>query len=329
MTDTTVELEVTPEEAGLRLDVLVARRPLGLTRSQAERLAREGKITVAGRPGRAGQRVEAGDRVVVAVPERPREPVPPEPIPLEVLFEDEHVVVLNKPQGLVVHPGVGRNTGTLANALVAHIPGLRVGLPHRPGIVHRLDRDTSGLMVVAKTEPAFEDLSRQVRQREVDRRYLALVWGEIREDQLVIAVPLGRHRRYRTRMAAVPFSQPERLAKEAYTEVEVRERLGRASLVEARLLTGRTHQIRVHLSHVGHPVVGDRVYGRGRARQEEAALDAETQALVAALPGQALHAHSLRFRHPVTGQEMSFAVPMPQAMGALVARLRRLGQGQV
>jgi 23S rRNA pseudouridine1911/1915/1917 synthase len=325
MEETGTSLEVGAEEAGLRLDVFVARRGVGLTRSQVEKLTKLGKVRVGGKLARPGQHVEAGERVEVVLPE-PQEgrSLLPEPAPLDILFEDDQLLVLNKPQGLVVHPGVGHLAGTLVNALLARYPALKVGSGrHRPGIVHRLDRDTSGLMVVAKTELAFAELGRQIRERELQRRYLALVWGGISEDRAIIEVPIGRHRRDRMRMAAVPVPEADRSVRPAHTEVRVLERLGRTTLVEARLGTGRTHQIRVHLAHIGHPVVGDRAYGLRKAKQEKAGLDAETLALVAALPGQALHAHALSFRHPVTGQQVSFSVSPPHPMAELLTHLRR------
>jgi 23S rRNA pseudouridine1911/1915/1917 synthase len=247
----------------------------------------------------------------------------PEGIALDILFEDDHVLVVNKPQGMVVHPGAGRSSGTLVNALLGHTESLASGGgPHRPGIVHRLDRDTSGLMVVAKSEVAYAGLSRQVRQREMERRYLALVWGRVREDRLLIDVPIGRHLGDWRRMAAVPRAEAGRRVRSAVTDIRVSERLGPVTVVEARPATGRTHQIRVHLAHQGHPVVGDGVYGLRRARQEKAALDAETLARVRGLPGHALHAQMLSFAHPVSGQELRFSAPAPGAMSGLVAHLR-------
>lgn len=316
-------LRVEPADEGLRLDAFVARRLPGLTRSRAERLARSGSILVDGRPAPPGRRVVAGETVRVPLPEAVDTTPGPEPLPLRILFEDDQIIVLDKPPGVVVHPTPGHESGTLVNALLAHAPALAdAGEPHRPGIVHRLDRDTSGLMVIAKTQQAHRELSRQVRQREIRRSYLALVWGSIREDRILIDVPIARHQRERTRMAAVVGPAPERRVRSAVTDVRVLERFPNMTLVEARPVTGRTHQIRVHLAHQGHPIVGDPTYGARRARKEKAALDAETLARVAALPGQALHAHSLVFRHPATGCEVSFSVSAPPAMAALLALLR-------
>jgi len=306
----------------MRLDVLVSRRGLGITRSQVEALAKTGKVRLHGRAVKAGRRMAAGQVVEIAIPPGEDAPLRPESVALDLLFEDDHLLVVNKPQGMVVHAGPGHRTGTLVNALLARAGNEPKGGPaHRPGIVHRLDRDTSGLLVVAKSERAHGELSRQVRTRELERHYLTLAWGRIAEARLVIDVPLGRHMRDRKRMAAAPQTDPGRRVRAAATDLRVLERFDGITLVEARLATGRTHQIRVHLSHQGHPVVGDRTYGLRRARQEKAGLDAETLALVSALPGQALHAHVIRFRHPVTGQEVSLSAPPPPAMSRLLAHL--------
>jgi 23S rRNA pseudouridine1911/1915/1917 synthase len=345
VTGRTESLEVHEEERGLRLDVFAASRISGLTRSQAERLVRDGKAAVDGRPARPSHRVSPGERVEIALPPPPPSSPTPQAIPLDILYEDGHLLVVNKPPGMVVHPGAGRSNGTLVNALLARTGALAAGQgPLRPGLVHRLDRDTSGLLLVAKTDQAFVELSRQIRQREVDRRYLALVWGVIAEDSLLIDIPLGRSpgdpRRVlpvarppqRAAMAVGDLATPVRAVarlpasggrvRSATTQVRVLERYQHLTLLEARLLTGRTHQIRVHLSYQGHPVVRDSTYGLRRARQEDPLLDHQTRALVRSLPGHALHAHSLRFRHPMTGQELAFSVPPPARMATLLAHLR-------
>ena len=338
MTGRTVSLKVEPCAAGQRVDTFLAGRDLGLSRSQAEGLAKSGQVLVDGRPVPPGRRLAAGERVEVTLPRAPAPETPPAPerLPLGILFEDDHLLVVNKPRGLAVHPGAGRASGTLVNALLAHTTALAAGsAPFRPGLVHRLDRDTSGLLVVAKTDQAYDDLSRQVRRREVERRYLALVWGNIREDQLLIDIPIGRHLHDRKRMAAVVQPLPGRTVRSAQTHITVVSRFASMTLVEAKLVTGRTHQIRVHLAHQGHPVVGDRTYGLRRAQREKAGLEQKaalgaqasrlhqlkTLSLVRALQGQALHAYRLRFRHPVGGQELTFSAPAPPDMAQLMSYL--------
>ena len=327
MPESAETLEVRAAEGGVRLDVFVAHHT-SLARSQVEKLAKQGKVRVNGRPAKPGRKLESGERVEVRLPAEVEATPRPERRPLAILFEDEHVIVLSKPPGLAVHPGAGRAEGTLVNALLAHVPTLAGGESFRPGIVHRLDRDTSGVMVVAKTPEAYEQLSRQVRDREMERRYLALAWGVIREDRLLVAVPIARHEVERTRMAAVVAKSRRveesrsREGRAAATDLRVQVRFAHMTLVEAKLLTGRTHQIRVHLTHVGHPVVGDPVYGKRVAKRLELELDAPTLALVRALPGQALHAQSLTFRHPITGQQMSFSCPPPPEMARLLVHLQ-------
>lgn len=339
-----VSLRVERAESGKRLDVVLAARALGLTRSQAERLAKEGRVLVDGRPASPGRRMAAGEAVEVSLPSEGEAEPRPESIPLDILFEDDHVIVVSKPRGMVVHPVPGpsgalksRTSGTLVHALLGHTHRLAAGSgAHRPGIVHRLDRGTSGLLVVAKTDAAYHELARQMRRREAERRYLALVWGNVREDRLLIDVPIGRRQREPMKMAAVP--QLAQVApstslragnlrkwrgklRPAHTDIAVLRRFGEVTLVEAKLGTGRTHQIRVHLAHIGHPVVGDPVYGLRQARRRRAGVGRETEAVVRALEGQALHAHFLRFRHPITGQEVTFSAAMPPDMARLVWQL--------
>ena len=326
--DAVTVLEVQPDEAGTRLDAFIAAHSPGMTRSQAEKLVRSGAVRVDGAPARQGRRLEPGGKVEFRPPAPELLPAAPS-IPLDIMFEDDSVLVISKPQGMVVHPAPGHPSGTLADALVTHYPALQsVGQPGRPGIVHRLDRDTSGLMVAAKSDAAYRELVRQVRERTLERRYLALAWGRIEEDVLWVEVPIARQLRDRTRMAAVPRPDAERKAKSARTELRTLERFPQMTLVEARIATGRTHQIRVHLAHLGHPVVGDPVYGRRRAKQEKLTLDAETLSLVEALPGQALHAQTLSFRHPLTGQVLAFSVPASREMSGLLARLGRIAPVQ-
>lgn len=300
-----VEVPVPPEADGLRLDRFLAERAeLGLSRSRLQQLIRERRVLVDGRPARPAEAVRGGSRVWVQVP--PPEPMAaaPEPIPLDVVYEDPDLLVIHKPRGMVVHPAPGHRSGTLVNALLAHCRDLAgVGGALRPGLVHRLDRDTTGLLVVAKTEPAYRHLAGQLKRREMERRYLALVHG-VPPAEGTVDAPIGRDPRRRIRMAVVPDGRPAR------THFRVLEAFGdRYALVEARLETGRTHQIRVHLAAIGHPVVGDPLYG-GRDR-------------TLGLAGQALHAYRLAFTHPRTGERMTFEVPPPADMAAALERLRR------
>lgn len=256
-----------------------------------------GRVTVAGQPARASRRVERGEEVVVEVPEdAPPRVLTPHPIPLVVVFEDEHLLVIDKPAGLVVHPAPGHWEGTLVNALVARGTGLSAGTQGRPGIVHRLDRDTSGLMVVAKTDLAHRRLGAAIAARRVSRIYAALVWGHLAESPTVVDAPLARHPRDRKRMAIVPDGRPAR------TTATVAARFESTELVRAVLESGRTHQIRVHLESIGHPVVGDPVYGGGGSRRISGAARAAADRVERLAPRQALHAAMLSFRHPVTGE---------------------------
>ncbi len=334
MTETTQRFQVEPREEGRRLDAFLSRRLAPITRSQVEKLAHAGKVLVNGRAAPPGDRVKAGDEVTISLPPPLTGALAPHVFPLEIVYEDDHLLVVNKPPGLAVHPGVGQATETLVNALIAHTSLAQGRGPLRPGIVHRLDRFTSGLLIAAKTDQAFTDLSRRIRDREVERRYLTLVWGVVKEDRMLIDIPVRRLLQDPTRVAAIPRAAPALQDPEgqlglrggasplpATTDVSTLNRYPAMTLLEARLLTGRTHQIRVHLNHVGHPVVGDPVYGLRRARQERRALDSKTLALVKALPGQALHAHSLRFQHPVTEQQLSFSIPPPPALARLLAHL--------
>ena len=252
-------LTVEPGEEG-RLDAFLAART-GLSRTRVQRLMEEGRVTVDGRAPRKGERIRPGSRVEVRVPDPEPVDILPEDIPLEILYEDAHLAVVNKPAGMVVHPAPGHRSGTMVNALMHHVRDLSgVGGRLRPGVVHRLDRDTSGLLVVAKTDDAHAGLAGALERREVSRIYVACAWGHLREDETVLEGPIGRDPRHRQRMAVVEGGRPAR------TRVRVRERWRRADLLDVALETGRTHQIRVHLAHVGHPVVGDAVYGAGRER---------------------------------------------------------------
>ncbi len=288
---------------GARLDRFLTARLRAHSRTRIKALIASGHVTVDGRPARPSLRLRRGQRVDVTVPPPPPDELVPQPLPLDVVYEDAHLLVINKPPGLTVHPGAGRAQVTLAHALLARYPDLAgVGGPRRPGIVHRLDKDTSGLMVVARTPRAFADLQRQLAGRTLRRVYLALVCGHPPHCEGVIDAPIGRHPRHRTRMAVRPDGRP------AVTRYRVRERFARYSLVEVTLLTGRTHQIRVHLAHLGHPVAGDPVYGR---RADDLGLRR-----------QALHAWRLMLRHPVTGAPLVAEAPPPADFAAAVEAAR-------
>lgn len=309
---------VSPEEAGLRLDRFLALRRPDLSRSRVQSLIAAGEVEVGGQRPKPSRALRPGEVVTLRVPP----PVPldlhPEPIPLNVVYEDAGLVVVNKPAGLVVHPGAGHSTGTLVHALLHHCRTLSgIGGVRRPGIVHRLDRGTSGLLVVAKTDQAHLALSAQLKARSVERRYLALVHGRLPRKEGVIETAIGRDPRHRFRMAVRPAGQ----GKAAVTHFTVLETFGRFTYLEARLRTGRTHQIRVHLAHLGFPVVGDGTYrGRGVAG---ALQDPTLRRLVAALDGLALHAATLAFTHPISGARLEFSAPLPAAFERLLAYLRR------
>ena len=302
---------------------------LGLSRSRLQVLIRAGAVS---RGGRAltdpKTRVAAGEALALALPAPAAAEAAPEAIPLTVVFEDDSLIVIDKPAGMVVHPAPGAETGTLVNALLHHCGASLAGIGGvgRPGIVHRIDKDTSGLLVAAKTARAHQGLSEQFAAREVGRRYDALAWGvpgpvprvlglpgvTLEAGALRIDAPIGRHPADRKKMTV------RRDGRRAVTRIRVERDLGVASLVSARLETGRTHQIRVHLARIGHPLMGDPVYGAGRSA---CGLPAAVRAALSALPGQALHAGRLAFRHPGTGAEMTFEAPPPPAFAALLAAL--------
>jgi 23S rRNA pseudouridine1911/1915/1917 synthase len=316
-------------DAGSRLDRLLAARLPELSRSRLKALILAGQVGIGGRTIRdPGRRVNAGDIISVALP--PAEPAKPAPeaIPLPIVYEDADLIVIDKPPGLVVHPAPGHRGGTLVNALIAHCGESLSGIGgiKRPGIVHRLDKDTSGLLVVAKHDVAHRALARQFAERgrggaaSLTRAYLAFVWGVPAQPKGTIDAPIGRHPRLRARMAVQPG---QRAAVTHWTVCEqYRGHTGTpvASLLECRLETGRTHQIRVHLAHIGHPLLGDEVYGAG-FRSKAALLTEPARAALAALGRQALHASLLGFAHPRTGQVLQFRSPLPADLARLRASL--------
>ncbi|HPL63615.1 MAG: RluA family pseudouridine synthase [Syntrophales bacterium] len=311
------DFRVTAQDQGVRLDVFLSGQDVALSRSRIKRMVEERLVFVNGREAKAGQKLREGDMVRLLMRDAAAPGLEPEKIPISVLYEDESLLVVDKPPGLVVHPGAGRDSGTLVNALLHHCTDLRgIGGVLRPGIVHRLDKDTSGLMVVAKTEQALDDLSRQFKEREVDKRYLAFVWGDMIPDEDRIELPVGRHPVDRKRM-----STSSRRGREAVTCWKVMERYGEATLAELTLKTGRTHQIRVHLTAAGHPVIGDHVYGQ-TSRRISQVRDAVLQSRLKTMKRQALHAARLEFRHPVTGKRLSFESSLPADMERMRGYLR-------
>jgi len=304
---------VLPEESGSRLDRAIAVHVPDATRSQSKRWIEEGRVKVAGKLARPSRLLRPGEQVEVDSPQpEPAEPVA-EPIPLAIVFEDEDLLVLDKPTGMVVHPAAGHRSGTLVNALLYHCRSLSgIGGVARPGIVHRLDRGTSGLLVVAKNDRAHQALTRQFAARTVEKRYLAVVHGKT-PARLRLTAPLGRAARDRKKISS-RASRP----KAALTEVERVEELPGATLLAVRLLTGRTHQIRVHLAEAGYPVVGDPTYGRAN-RDKSAAF-----AILSRLERPALHATVLGFTHPRSGQRKHFESPLPKDLREVVEALRSL-----
>lgn len=318
-----------PEAAGQRVDRFLAGAIGSLSRTRVKSLIAQGQASRDGRPlADASEPVRAGGRYALRVP--PAAPALPLPqdIPLAVLHEDADLLVLDKPPGLVVHPAPGNLDGTLVNALLAHTGEDLTGIggEKRPGIVHRLDKDTSGVMVVAKTERAHRALSLAFAERDLDREYLALAWGLPQPPAGEIEAPIGRHPADRKRMAVLAGADAERRGKRALTRYATERAWGAGcSLLRCRLATGRTHQIRVHLAHAGHPLVGDPVYLR-RAPATARLLPAGAREALLSFPRQALHAATLGFRHPVSGEALSFSAPPPPDLAALLGLLDGNGE---
>ncbi len=308
---------VSDSHAGKRLDLFIRHHEAYSSRNRIQTLIRDGRALVNGKTEKPGYKVKAGDKVTLELPERLVREVLPENIPLKVVFEDDHMIVLNKPPGLVVHPAPGNYTGTLVNALLYHYgslpsPGTGRGDAEgsgreRAGIVHRLDKDTSGVMVVARTQEALKALTAQFKNRVVQKRYVALVSGVIKKGSGTIEAGLGRHVKERKKISVHTHK-----AREAVTLYKVKERFKNATLVEVEIKTGRTHQIRVHMAHIGYPVLGDRVYGGAKAAKLDDIV----------IPRQMLHAESLSLLHPETRQPMTFSVPPPRDMAEEIDRLR-------
>ncbi len=313
----TVSFLVNSKDSAKRLDVFLSQKEPALSRSQVKRLIEKGNVQVGGRKAKAGLRLREDDVITLILPEPRRLEVQAQPIPLTILYEDRHLVVIDKPAGMVVHPGAGNYSGTLVNALLHHCPNLPgIGGVLRPGIVHRLDKDTSGVLVVAKDDQAHRFLSEQFKKHTPKRRYIGIVFGQLGEEGQIEA-SIGRHPAHRKKMSTRP-----RKGREAKTHWKVLERFHHFNLVEFRLETGRTHQIRVHLSSLGHPLLGDPLYG-GRRRLSSVEPLLLRQGLEG-LRRQALHAASLGFVHPVTGETLEFSSPIPEDIEEAIALLRRL-----
>ena len=296
--------EFTADRDGERLDVFLARMDETLSRSRVQRLIADGHVMVDGKTPKASQRLSEGATVAVEMPEPEATDILPEKIPLDILYEDEDVIVVNKARGMVVHPAAGVSRGTLVNALLAHckdLSGINGAL--RPGIVHRLDKDTSGVMIAAKNDAAHRSLAEQIQQKTAKRVYWAILTGNIAEEEGVIHGAIGRNPKDRQKMAVVREN-----GKDATTNFRVLERFGAYTLVECRLMTGRTHQIRVHMAYIGHSVVGDPKYGAKKC--------------AFSIEGQALHSKTLMFTHPRTGERMEFEAPLPEDMQMILDDLR-------
>jgi 23S rRNA pseudouridine1911/1915/1917 synthase len=307
-----LQVEVSDEHDGLRLDQFLANVLPHQSRSQIQRLIREGLVHTEARHTRPSTPVHTGDRIAVEIPAPAPAAPQPQELPLPVLYDDTDIVVVNKPPGMVVHPAAGHPEGTLVNALLHHVKDLSgIGGELRPGIVHRLDRGTSGVMVIAKNNRAHEELARQFHDREVEKEYIALVWGVVQPGRRIDAA-IGRDPYDRQKM-----STRARRARSAVTRVTAAEHLHGVSLLHVAIATGRTHQIRVHLSAIGHPIVGDPTYG-GSRRQ----LPGQLRAL-ARLDRPFLHAARIAFTHPSDGSRVEFVAPLPTDLQQLIAELRR------
>ncbi len=297
---------VSSAEAGMRLDRILAARFEDMTRSHLQKLIQDGDVTVNGRPARASMKPKEDEEIAVRIPKAQELAVEPEPIPLDILYEDKDLIVVNKPKGMVVHPAAGHVSGTLVNALLYHCRDSLSGINGvlRPGIVHRIDQNTTGSLIVCKNDAAHQAIAAQLHEHSVNRRYRAILHGRLTEDGTVYAT-IGRNPVHRKEMAVnVPGG------KDAVTHYHILETFDRFTYVECSLETGRTHQIRVHMKSIGHPVLGDDVYGPAKCP-------------VPGLQGQTLHAMTIGFIHPTTGAYMEFEAPLPEYFLDLLNKLRR------
>jgi 23S rRNA pseudouridine1911/1915/1917 synthase len=305
-----MKLQAEPDDRGLRLDVFLVRRLKDLTRSQIQMLNRSGAIQIEGRQDKAGYRIRGGETIEVNLEALQPVPLTPEQIPLQIYFEDQDLAVIEKPAGIVVHPGSGTKKGTVVHGLLFHFQNLSTaGGGGRPGIVHRLDKNTSGLLIVAKNNVAHARLSKAFQDRDIEKTYIALAHGKLPRVMGTIELSVGRHPTLRTKMAA-----GKTRGRSAHTEYRVLEHFRGFSLLEIRIKTGRTHQIRVHLSAIGHPVVGDNVYGERSYKEFVKKFDDFHRFF--------LHASSLRFTHPTTGVAMEFHSDLPPELQKLLRSIK-------
>jgi len=311
MADGDLSFKIGPDHVGARLDTYLASQIEGWSRARLQRLIENEDVLVNGKTAKTSYKLRDGDEIEVDLVAVPTDVFTPENIPLDIVYEDDTLVVVNKPAGLVVHPAAGAPSGTLANALAYHLQKLP-GTGVRPGIVHRLDRDTSGLLVVAKTDAALENLSDQFRDRTVYKSYVALVHGRVLSNSGKIDQPLARDPSNRTRMAVV------RAGRNALTLYRVRRAFDRFTLLDVELKTGRTHQIRVHLAWMKHPVVADETYGGGR---DNTIRDPQLRARIRGLGRHFLHAEKLGFKHPATGEFVKFESALPEELANLLGEL--------
>lgn len=301
-------LTVSPGDAGVRIDKYLAEQLPDITRSYLQKLLKDGSVQMNGKPVKASTKTAVGAVIALTIPE-PEEPeILPENIPLDILYEDSDVILINKPKNMVVHPAAGHYTGTLVNALMYHCRGDLSGINGvlRPGIVHRIDKDTTGVLIVCKNDRAHNALAEQLKEHSITRKYRAIVCGNLKEDEGTVDAPLGRHPQDRKKMAIVRSG-----GKRAVTHYRVLERFGNDTYIECQLETGRTHQIRVHMASLGHPLLGDEIYGRAKSPFK--------------LEGQTLHAMVLGFIHPTTGEYMEFEAPLPEYFEKLLEKLRKSG----
>ena len=315
-----------PGQSPLRVDKFLMARVENATRNKIQQAAKAGSILVDGNEVKSNYKVKGGDEVKVLFSHPPYENLlVPEDISLDIIYEDDILVVVNKPAGLVVHPGHGNYSGTLLNGLLYHFDQLPKNLNERPGLVHRIDKDTSGLLVVAKTEQAMTHLAKQFFDKSSERRYVALVWGDVKEDEGTIEGAIGRHPKNRLQMAVFEDNSQ---GKEAKTHFKVLERFGYVTLIECQLETGRTHQIRAHLKFIGHTLFNDARYGGDKILKGTSFTKYKqfVDNCFVLLPRQALHAQTLGFIHPLTGEKMAFETPLPEDFKSALEKWRQYAQ---